>query len=129
MFFLLFSVISCTEINTNDPKEVYKYWTGSNPNSDLKLINGKYWQSSHWTKEYILFLEFVPKKNWRNEFIKQNNLIIDSAKNDEFTELTPNWFKPSKDSKKYKINSDFDQGSRYFIDIKTGVCFFYEIQL
>ncbi|SEF57693.1 hypothetical protein SAMN05421847_0363 [Halpernia humi] len=76
-----------------------------------------------------MFLEFSPKRFWSSEFIKQNNLILDSTKNNEFTESKPSWFKPSKDSKKYKIDGDFDQGSRYFIDEKTGICFFYEIQL
>lgn len=127
--FTLFSIISCSEIKTNNPTEVYKNWSGTNPNSDVRLINGQYWQSAHWTKEYIMFLEFSPKKFWINEFIKQNNLIIDSVKNNELTESMPIWFTPSKASKKYKIDSDFDQGSRYFIDTKTGICFFYEIQL
>ncbi|SFH93599.1 hypothetical protein [Halpernia frigidisoli] len=128
-YFTLFSLISCSEIKTNNPTEVYKYWSGTNPNSDVRLINGQYWQSSHFSKEYIMFLEFIPKKFWVNEFIKQNNLINDSIINDEFIESKPNWFKPSKGSKKYKISSDFDQGSRYFKDLKTGICFFYEIQL
>ena len=129
LFFAVISITSCSEIKTNNPSEVYKYWSGNNPEPDLKVIKGQYWQSGNWTKEYILFLELSPKENWRNEFIKQNNLIIDSVNNDELIEQKPNWFSPSKDSKKYKINSDFDQGSRYFIDTKTGICFFYEIQL
>ncbi|MGS0749208.1 hypothetical protein [Halpernia sp. GG3] len=61
-----------------------------------------------------MFLEFSPKKIWLNEFIKQNNLILDSVRNDDFIESKPNWFKPTKDSNKYKINGDFDKGSRVF---------------
>jgi len=116
------------EINTTDPKKVYKYWTGSNPPKDIKLIRGQYWQSAHWTKEYVMYLKFKPTNIWWDEFIKQNQLKIDH----EIWKMpldAPNWFNPSIKSIKYIKPDLFDQGSRCFIDTLTGECYIYEIQL
>ncbi len=124
----IFILSSCSEIRTSNPKETYRYWSGTNPSSDLKLIKGQYWQSSHWTKEYIMYLEIKPKEKWWKEFLKQNNISIDKGywtmPND-----APSWFKPSEHSIRLKNESDFDQGSRYFKDTLTNVCYIYEIQL
>ena len=130
IFLVLLSVVSCSEIKTDNVNEVYEYWSGTaDSDSNVKLIQGEYWQSGHFTKEYIMYLEILPKKIWWNEFVKQNNLIIDTVKDKYLKEREPDWFKPSGNSIKYKTDSGFDQGSRYYIEPKTGICFFYEIQL
>ena len=54
----ILSLSSCSEINTTNPAETYKYWSGTSTFSDLELLNGQYWQSSHWTREYIMYLKF-----------------------------------------------------------------------
>lgn len=124
----ILSLSSCSEINTNNAKETYKYWSGGDAPSDLELIKGQYWQSSHWTKEYIMYLELKPSESWWNEFLKQNNISFDRA---DWTKPTdaPIWFNPSENSIRFGGNTDFDQGSRYFKDTLTGVCYIYEIQL
>lgn len=123
---LLFS--SCTEINTTKPTEVYKNWTDSNPPKNLQLINGKYWQSANWSKEYIMTLKIKPTKKWWYEFVSQNQLELDTTKWIKPNDL-PKWFKPSVNSIMYKMSGDFDQGSRYFFENKSGECYIYEIQL
>ena len=48
-----FLLTSCSEIKTDNPKETFKYWAGTNPPADFELFNGQYWRSAHWTLEYI----------------------------------------------------------------------------
>lgn len=125
---ILFLVTSCSEINSTDPIDSYRHWAGTKPPDDLQLLNGQYWQSAHWTKEYIMYLKFKPTEEWWTEFLKQNHI---SADKNEWTipSDAPTWFKPSENSFRFCGNSDFDQGSRYFKDSSTGVCYIYEIQL
>jgi hypothetical protein len=126
-FILIFTLIGCSEINTNDPKKAYKHWAGAYPPKDLNVLNGQYWESAHWTKEYIMFLKLKPTKEWWDEFLKQNDISVDKS---EWTAPSdaPNWFNPTKNSIRYDRGDHFNQ-SRYFRDTLTGVCFIYEIQL
>lgn len=128
LILLMLSLNSCSEIKTNNPKETYKYWSGVDAPSDLELLNGQYWQSSHWTKEYIMYLEFKPSEKWWKEFIKQNNILIDKG-DWAMPSDVPKWFKPSENSIRFRALSDFDKGSRFFKDTLTNVCYIYEIQL
>jgi len=116
------------EVNTTDQMDAYNYWAGTNPPDDLKVLNGQYWQSAHWTKEYIMYLKLKPTNEWWNEFLKQNYI---SADTDEWIKPSdaPTWFTPSDNSIRYGGGDDFDQGSRYFRDTLTGECYIYEIQL
>lgn len=125
---ILFLLASCMEIRTTDPNESYKYWSGSNPSDNLKILNGQYWQSAHWTKEYILYLKLKPTEIWWNELLKQNQLIIDKG---DWTKPndSPNWFNPPNNSIIYKRKDDFDQGSRYLEDTLNNEFYIYEIQL
>jgi hypothetical protein len=124
----VFFLTSCSEVNSTDPKETYRHWAGTNPPADLELINGQYWQSAHWTKEYIMYLKFKPTEEWWTEFLKQNYISADKV---DWTmpNNAPTWFKPSENSIRFGGTSDFGQGSRCFKDTLTGVCYIYEIQL
>ncbi len=124
----ILSLVSCSEINITNPTETYKYWSGTNAPSDLELLNGQYWQSSHWTREYIMYLKFKPTDKWWNEFIEQNQISADKG-NWIMPSDAPTWFNPSESSIRFGGNSRFEQGSRYFKDTLTGVCYIYEIQL
>ncbi|MCD0468734.1 hypothetical protein [Flavobacterium sp. JAS] len=125
---LLFLLTSCSEINTTNTKEIYKYWAGKNPPSDIKLLQGHYWESGHWSGEYIMYLKFKSTDKWWNTFIKKNHLLIDKT-NWIMPTDAPSWFKPSANLDRYNNDDDFDQGSRYFRDPLTQVCYVYEIQL
>ncbi len=59
----ILSLSSCSEINTTNPTETYKYWSGTNSPSNLELLNGQYWQSSHWTKPIDAPTWFKPSGN------------------------------------------------------------------
>ena len=125
---VLFSLLlaGCSEVNTTDPVESYTYWAGARPPKDLKVIKAKYWESAHWTKEYILYLKIKPTNEWWDEFIKQNNL---SKYNDRWAMPTdsPEWFKMPDDATLYVPEGGFSD-SRFFRDNLTGECYTYDLQ-
>jgi hypothetical protein len=118
---------SCSEKSTTDPIDAYTYWSGTKPPKDLELIQAKYWQSSHWTKEYILYLKLKPTDEWWTEFIKQNNLTLDEGEWKTPTD-SPDWFRLPENVTLYKPLNDF-YDKRVFKDNETGDCFIYDIQL
>jgi len=121
-------LLGCTEIKTDNATESYKKWSGTKPPKDIELLKGQYWQSSHWTKEYIIYLKIKPSRHWFNEFKKQNHLVIDNrdwTKPDD----SPSWFDPQINSTRYSNGKDFDQGSRYLYDSIPGIFYLYEVQL
>jgi hypothetical protein len=125
LFLLLLT--SCSETRTEDPIDSYKYWAGTEPTDDVKVLNGQYWQSGHWTKEYILYLQIKPTDQWWDEFVKQNKLQTD---NEDWIKSSdsPAWFQLTGNIEIYKHADDFND-SRYFRDKVTGECYIYEIQL
>lgn len=127
LLLFIFSFTSCSERKTTDAQEAYLNWAGSQPSSEITLINGHYWESSHWSKEYILYLKFKPSKLWRSEFIKKNNLVVDET---EWTMPmnSPSWFNPSEKSIRYSSRDNFGDSS-YFFEVETGIFYIYEIQL
>jgi len=118
---------SCSEERTSDPTYSYKYWTGTNPTDDIEISKGAYWQSGHWTREYILYLKLKPTNKWWVEFVKQNNLLIDNGDFVKYSD-SPGWFEPNDKMKIYKRADDLSD-SRYFRDNVTGECYIFEIQL
>jgi hypothetical protein len=128
IFIIVLLSSGCFEINSNDPTQVYRYWAGSYPPHNLEIIESQYWQSPHWTKEYNMYLKIKPSKSWWDQFVYQNHIVLDKgvwiAPSD-----APSWFNPPKNATKFKTGKNFDQGSRYFRNEETGVCFIYEIQL
>ncbi len=127
--FLLTSILltSCSETNTTDPIDSFKYWAGTNPPDDLKVIKGKYWQSGHWTREYILFLKIKPTDKRWDEFIKQNQLQADNTKWIRPSD-SPDWFEITDEMEIFCRGNNFND-SKYFRNTKTGECYIYEIQL
>lgn len=124
---ILTAFISCSEKRSDVASECYKLWSGENAPKDVEVINGTYWESAHWSKEYIMFLELNASENWRKQFIKQNNMILVS---DQWTQPAdiPDWFKPS-DSYRQWVSPNDKQGSRCFEDSVSGKIFIYQIQL
>lgn len=118
----------CMEVNTSDAEEAFLNWSGEKPPIEIKLLNGQYWQSPHWTKEYILYLKFKATNDWWNDFLKQNSISKDIGKWTVPSDA-PKWFTPTENTNRYGGGNDFDQGSRYFRDSTTQICYIYEIQL
>lgn len=124
---LIINFFSCIERNTTDTIEAYTLWSGEKPSNEVKVINAKYWQSPHFTLEYIMYMELKTTKEWRKEFIKQNNLIGSDSK-EELVDK-PIWFKPSDDFKLYLLHDSLSSNSRYYIDTINNHFYIYEIQL
>jgi hypothetical protein len=120
------SLTSCMEKNTTDAIEAYNLWGGEVP-KEVEVINGNYWQSAHFTKEYIMSLELKASPLWRKELIKQNNLV-ETKERTSIPSKAPTWFKPTESFKAF-TQSGFSQGSVYFEDTVSGRMFIYEIQL
>ena len=127
---LLITFSSCIEKNTSDPQEAYSYWMKSAKDSKIEVINGKYWESSHFSHEYIIYLELKVNAEWWDKFSKENELVIDTYQNETlYNNDFPKWFKPNQEFVKYTLNANSDQGSMYFYNEKTHSVFIYEIQL
>jgi hypothetical protein len=135
--FFLFT--SCTEADNTDKREIseayitnvndaYMRWSGTNPAVDLHVEKAQYWQSSHFSKECILYLKLKPTLEWWKAFTEQNKLQRTTESWNASLD-TPDWFKPANSCIQHGPSGNFDQGSRYFRDTLTGECFIYEIQL
>ena len=92
--------------------ETFKYWAGEEPWEGIDVLNGQYWASSHFTKEYIMYMEVIIPLDMAINFITDNKLekINDTEK---FPNDAPEWFKPTKGCEEYKAGY---QGSKYFIN-------------
>ncbi|HLO37051.1 MAG TPA: hypothetical protein VK173_01035 [Lacibacter sp.] len=125
--YLLSFLFSCSEKRSSDAEDCYRLWSGVKPPKEINVLNGSYWQSAHFTKEYILFLEIKANDEWVKQFIKENKLIPTGG-NWWQPDDTPEWFKPTQSSKQWKL-PDQQSDSRYFEDTIAGKLFLYEIQL
>lgn len=101
--------------------ETYRYWAGEDPDADMQVLNGEYWASAHWSKEYTLYLElrfprakeFVIGKRFKRSMEQQ---VIHGA---------PDWFDPPAD---YEI-WEGSLGSLYYLHPKKGHMYIFERQL
>jgi len=124
---LSISLSSCMDKKTEDPAKAYKLWAGEKAPKEVQVIHGKYWQSAHWTKEYIVYLELQTSAVWTKEFIRQNSLMP-SMEPTDVPPGFPAWFLPDKHFKRY-VPSDLSKESSYFIDTVSWKMFLYEMQL
>jgi hypothetical protein len=127
-FFALSCIIlsSCREKISNGAEESYMLWSGEKPGKQVLAIHGKYRQSQHFTKEYIVYLELAPSQLWKNGFIKQNHL----TKASDVSTLpadAPAWFVVPRNAKIWKQESGGN--SLYIEDPQTGRFLIYEEQL
>jgi hypothetical protein len=120
-------VLGCSEKKSTDAEECYRLWSGMKSPKEIKVLKGSYWQSAHFTKEYIVFLEIQVSDRWAKQFITENKLIATGGNWSEPGNL-PEWFKPPQLSKQWKL-PDVSTDSRYFEDTITGRFFLYETQL
>jgi len=118
---------SCHRKRSEIPGEVYRLWAGEAPPNNVKVLKGKYWQSAHFTKEYIVYMELIAPSQWVQQFIEQNKLK-EETEDKEIPVDAPEWFKPPPEDILW-TPSGFRQGSKYFIDSSNTHMFLYEVQL
>jgi hypothetical protein len=124
----LITVLTLLSLTASAQKRVvgalptYRYWAGEDPDGTKKVINGEYTSYAGPGKEYELYMEVIIKPKLAGYFITDNQL----AKGVYQIPLeAPKWFKPPK----YYSVWTGRQGSIYFINVKTGHIFMYEVQL
>ncbi len=100
--------------------ETYRYWAGQDPDDDMAVINGEYWSSAHWSKEYTLYLElrfprakdFIMGRNFKR--VEPWHALQDA----------PEWFDPSA---KYEL-WEGQLGSHYYLHTTKGHLYVFERQ-
>jgi len=100
--------------------ETYRYWAGKDPDEDMEVINGEYWSSDHWTKEYTLYLELrFPRAK---DFVMGRNF----KRVEQWYALrnAPEWFDPTA---QYEL-WEGQLGSLYYIHPKKGHIYMFERQ-
>ncbi len=123
---LCLGTVSCFKIETSDPEKAYNYWSGSEVPSELKVINGKYYQSPHFSLEYEVYLEVACNERWWKEFVHQNGLKPDTMRLQmPLDSGFPDWFKPDKSFIVYSKNDRMDR-SRFYVDLERNTCFIYD---
>ena len=118
---------SCQRKRSENPGEVYRLWAGEAPPNDVKVLKGRYWESAHFAKEYIVYMELVAPREWIQNFIEQNKLKVETE-DKEIPRDAPDWFKPPLKDILW-TPSGFGKGSKYFIDSSYTHMFLYEVQL
>lgn len=100
--------------------ETYRYWAGQDPDKDMRVLNGEYWASAHWTKEYSLFMEL--------EFPRAKDFVMGQRfkRSEQWREMAgaPDWFTPPDH---YEV-WEGGQGSLYYLDPKKGHLYMFERQ-
>lgn len=134
IFLLATCMISCgTE--TDDKEQIFYLWTNGELPNDVQTINGKYWESGHFTREYEVYIHLKPTDKWWNEFRKVNELYSTKSNFSEEILLKlkpdykgvieiPEWFRPNKNSTVYQ-----KRDSEFYWDENTKDLFIHEIQL
>ncbi len=133
---ILFLFVSCSEIRTENKDKIFELWTGSTLPKNVTVINGSYWQSAHWSKEYEVYIQIKATNEWWNELKNINELSNFKSSFNEDIERKffrnkykaiieqPQWFKPKKSSEIF-----IRGGSEYFWNPKNKMLFIHEIQL
>lgn len=111
---------------THSGEETYQYWSGgySSEEDNVEVLNGCYWSSSHFTKEYTLYMELIVPVNVLKHFPEDNGLERIINPSDSNRDFGPDWFTPPADFEVW----GGQLGSRYFMNPKTGHMFMYEVQ-
>jgi hypothetical protein len=101
--------------------ETYRYWAGQDPDADMQVLNGEYWASAHWSKEYTLYLELrFPRAK---EFVMGKG--FERSTGQRLLHGAPDWFDPPAG---YEV-WEGSLGSLYFLHPKKGHIYIFERQL
>jgi hypothetical protein len=126
------TVFACSEKNISDPKEAFENWGGYSIGKDVLILNGVYWESAHWSKEYIVYLKLSPSEEWWSHYKTVMGLDALLLQSDDLFEIddadwmpVPDWFRPPKECEVYGGYT----GSKYFWDSSKKTLWVYEIQL
>jgi len=123
---VLFAVVGCTEVNTDDPEEAYYYWANDVLEEGWTVLNGQYWRSPHWSLEFQVFLKLKAPEGWWQELPKDQSLDIDTT-SWYVPDDAPNWFDPPPHCVKYGYHG-LNDDHLYLVDSLRGETYIYESQ-
>ena len=128
LFFTLINICGCISkgINTDDPIKSYTYWAGHPPTTSIKVLEGKYWKSGHWSSEFEVFLHLSATEEWKSMLKKQHNLQPLSQKF-ELPHKNPEWFRPNSTALIFTPNGSYT-GPFYFEDSVSNDIYIYQLQ-
>ncbi|NVO84047.1 hypothetical protein [Hymenobacter terrestris] len=114
------------ETSTTDSNEAYKYWAMTPVPAEVTVNHGQYWQSAHFTREYITYLDLTTTAEWSQEYIRQNGLVPNNGvPNRILPPDSPRWFSPDSSFSAY---SRLGVSGVYYLQTRTGRMLIYEEQ-
>lgn len=96
------------------------------------MIHSYYWESDHFTHEYIYFFEVKASAEWLEAFIKSRNAEPVAVSNARCFEVhydgTPEWFVPES-VEKYKVWDRPGRRGSLWMNKTNEHFYFYGVQL
>ena len=134
LFFLSLILVNCG-VETDNKEQIFLLWTNAELPKEVKTLNGKYWESGHYIKEYEVYIHLKSTEKWWVDFKKNNQLDTHKSSFSEDIQKKlksdykgvikiPKWFKPSKNSTIYQKGE-----SEFYWDNTTKDLYIHEIQL
>ena len=118
----------------DDPKNWYRAFGEEQP-SEVTVIHSKYWNSAHWTEEYMYFFEVRATPEWRDAFLRRRELqpvppseVRSFRSPDPPSDITPDWFAPDPVTD-YDVWDRAGYHGSVFINKINGHIHFYGVQL
>jgi len=107
---------------------------GEDTPAAVKVIHSKYWRSNHFTDEHMYYFEVQPTPEWKETYLKQNNLVpvpppaASSFHSNTSSDQTPKWYVPGP-VENYEAWDQAGGSGSVWVDKTNGHIFFYDIQL
>ena len=95
---------------------------------DVHVVQGQYWESPHFTKEFELYLEVYAPKYWRDAVIRENEL----QRADEKIDIpgdAPGWFRPDGAMRLLIAKPGNAADVELFVDTASGHLLIHAVQL
>lgn len=122
---------SCGGTWENDDDNWGKTFGEEKP-QNINLINSYFWKSSHWTYEFITYMEIEYNQEWlkkmTNDYEMEASLTF-SHSEIGFEEDKPKWFAPKPETEYILLKSNKLSEAKILIDKKTNIIFFSFNQL
>jgi len=95
---------------------------------DVHVVQGRYWESPHWSKEFELYIEIYAPKDWRERLIKGNNLQR-AKEQREAPADAPGWFRPDGKMELLMAKPGSAADIELYMDTTSGHLLLHAVQL
>ena len=115
----------------DDPKN-WRRAFGEDPPENVSVVHSYYWESDHFTHEFIYFFEVKASRQWLAAFVKDRKAEPVAAEDARGFEVhydgTPEWFVPDP-AGSYEVWDRPGYHGSIWVHKKTGHVYFYGVQL